>query len=228
MGVDKRVFEGVSLLYAEDEAGVREAAVMFLENYFSELYVARDGREALELYRKHNPMLLILDIQMPFFNGIEVARQIRMHNETVPILFTTAHSERDILLESMPLKLDEYVLKPFSPIDLIRILATSAAGLEANLHRLHPVAPDCRYDFAQKKIIWDQGESFLLGRHESDLLELLIEHEGSLVPFSVIEKRVYRNDVMSPEALKSLIKKLRKKLPEKSITNTLATGYRLN
>jgi CheY-like chemotaxis protein len=70
-----------SILYAEDNKNVRENYVLYLENYFDYIYEANDGLEAFDIYRDKKPNVLLLDINMPNMNGLELAKKIR-ENDT--------------------------------------------------------------------------------------------------------------------------------------------------
>ena len=112
----------LTLLYAEDDPQSRKNYAFVLEEYFSEVYLAEDGREALDLYHEKKPDVLLLDISMPFIDGLEVAKTVREKNKEIPIIMLTAHSEQDILLRAVNLKLEEYLLKPINERDLRRVI----------------------------------------------------------------------------------------------------------
>lgn len=107
-----------TILYVEDDAGIREQLKHFLEYFSSELYVAVDGKEGLELYKKHTPDIVVTDIKMPIMNGIEMLNSIKELNTRQYAIFTTAHSDNDYLMEAIDLQVDGYILKP---IDLDKL-----------------------------------------------------------------------------------------------------------
>ena len=72
----------LTILYAEDEDQTRENYVKFLNKYFKEVYSASNGKEAFELYKNKKPNILLLDINMPFINGLQLAKEIRIKEET--------------------------------------------------------------------------------------------------------------------------------------------------
>jgi len=102
----------ISILYVEDENNVREMLSRFLKRFCNNLYVAQNGQEGLELYKKHNPDIIISDIRMPVMNGIEMAKQIKEINPSQLMVIISAHSESDYLFEAIELQLDGYLLKP--------------------------------------------------------------------------------------------------------------------
>ena len=110
--------DDITILYVEDEPGIRDSLKGFLNYFCDKLYVASDGVEGLELYKKHNPDIVISDIKMPNMNGIEMAKAIKKEDERQHVIFTTAHSESDYFMEAINLQVDGYILKP---IDLDKL-----------------------------------------------------------------------------------------------------------
>ncbi|QOY54226.1 response regulator [Candidatus Sulfurimonas marisnigri] len=102
----------ITILYVEDEAEARDGLSTFINRFAKELFVATDGQEGLELYKKHNPDLVISDIKMPNMNGIDMAKEIKEICFDQHIIFTTAHSEKDFFMKAIDLQVDGYILKP--------------------------------------------------------------------------------------------------------------------
>ncbi len=96
---------------------VKEAA-SFLANYLRRkgalVFVGHHGKEGLALFNKHQPQMIITDIQMPLMNGIEMVQAIREQDENIPVIFLTAFSEKEKLQESIALSATEYLIKPVS------------------------------------------------------------------------------------------------------------------
>lgn len=104
---------GVSILYVEDEQEVREGYSKALSRFCDDLYVACDGKEGLELYKEHNPDIVVSDINMPVMNGIDMVKAIReIDPDKCCIIFTTAHSDSNYLLDAISLGINSYLIKP--------------------------------------------------------------------------------------------------------------------
>ena len=97
-----------SLLYVEDEPFVREMVVEYLEAFFSTIYEASNGVEALKIYDEKNPDVIITDIEMPKMNGLKFASLIRQKDMNTPIIITTAYTSVEYLLEATELSLIKY------------------------------------------------------------------------------------------------------------------------
>ncbi|WP_457748381.1 diguanylate cyclase [Sulfurimonas sp.] len=102
----------VSILYVEDEENVRAMLSRFLQRFCQKLYVAKDGQEGLELYKKHNPDIIISDIKMPKMSGLEMIKEIKQINPSQLVLLLSAHSDSEYLFDAINLNVDGYILKP--------------------------------------------------------------------------------------------------------------------
>ncbi|UTJ06461.1 response regulator [Arcobacter roscoffensis] len=122
----KRVdfFKLLTVIYVEDDTSVREYTSEAIKDLFKELYTAKNGQEAIEIYdslveKKQRVDVIISDINMPKLNGIELLKEIRTKNEDLPFIFTTAFTEEKYLLEAITHNATEYILKPIDIRNLI-------------------------------------------------------------------------------------------------------------
>jgi len=107
-----------TILYVEDEAGIRENVKRPLGYFSSELYIACDGQEGLALYKEHLPDIVVTDIKMPNMNGMEMSQAIKDINPKQYIIITTAHNEADFFMNAIELHIDAFILKPID-LDLL-------------------------------------------------------------------------------------------------------------
>lgn len=101
-----------SILYVEDEKGVREELSEIIELFCNRLHVAKDGAQGLEFYKRYKPEIVITDISMPNMDGITMSREIKKLNENVHIIFTTAFSDSEFFQNAIELQVEGYILKP--------------------------------------------------------------------------------------------------------------------
>lgn len=127
---DKELFKNVTLLYVEDDPMTLEEVSFFLERYVKKLIIAKNGEEGLELFIKHNPDMVITDIQMPIKNGLKMAEEIFKINPSVPIAVTSAYSDGSYLMNAIELGIDKYIIKP---INMMEILAVIQKSLQLSL-----------------------------------------------------------------------------------------------
>ena len=102
----------ISLLYVEDERATRGQISRLLEHVVTELYVAGNGQEGLELYRAHSPDVVLTDIKMPVMNGLDMAREIRQIAPDCQIIILSAYCDTEYLLECIMLGINQYSQKP--------------------------------------------------------------------------------------------------------------------
>ncbi|TLD97724.1 response regulator transcription factor [Helicobacter jaachi] len=114
----------LTILYAEDDADTAHLTSMLLEDYVGRLFVAKNGQEALNLFRLHKIDLVLTDILMPKMSGIELINAIRSSSThpDVPVVITTAHTETKYLLDAIRLRVDGYILKPINVEELLHAL----------------------------------------------------------------------------------------------------------
>lgn len=114
----------LTILYAEDDNDTANLTSMVLEDYVGRLLVAKNGQEALNLFKLHKVDLVITDILMPKMNGIELINTIRTSSThpDVPVVITTAHTETKYLLDAIRLRVDGYILKPINIEELLHAL----------------------------------------------------------------------------------------------------------
>ena len=96
--------QSLTLLYAEDEEGIRKNIADSLGYYVKEVLEASNGQEAYELYVQKKPDIIMTDIHMPILNGIEFVRKVRETDKTTPIIMITAHTIKSIYSKQLSLK----------------------------------------------------------------------------------------------------------------------------
>ncbi len=112
------------ILIAEDESINRLGLKRMLQDLGHEVYAAVNGREALEMARRFTPEFAILDIKMPFTNGLQVARTLN-RTQPMPILLLTAFSEPDLIDEATDINIHGYLIKPIKPEELAAAIAVA-------------------------------------------------------------------------------------------------------
>lgn len=142
-----------TILYAEDDPGIRSQIAHFLEHRCGRLVLAENGRKALELFHEQRPDMVVSDILMPEMDGLEFAAAVKSGSPTTPIILTTAFNDTEYLLRAIEIGIDEYVLKPVSLEKLQAALAKQAEILfnarafvaaKAQLEAYHRAAEDER------------------------------------------------------------------------------------
>jgi two-component system response regulator MprA len=200
------------LLIAEDDRGVRESLARALEFEGYTVTTAPDGVEALSAIASAEPDAVILDVMMPGFDGLEVARKIRAKGNTVPILMLTARHEVGDRVRGLDAGADDYLVKPFSLDELLARLRAllRRSGVSGERDRME--LADLRIDLGARTVVRGDREIHVT-KTEFDLLELLVFNQGIVVTRDVIYERIWGYDFeTSSNSLDVYIGYLRRKL----------------
>ena len=224
--MEKSATKNLCVLYVEDDDVARENGIEYLENYFDHIYAASDAFEGLKLYREYHPEIIITDIQMPKLNGLEFIKQIRKENKETQIIVITAYSDTSYLLQAIELQLIKYLIKPVQEgafREALQLCVDSIHNKDSNVIELSQHTFFDRYN----QTLMCDGEIVALRTKELQLLNLLLKYKNRYVTYSEIENHIWRESVMSADALKTLIKNLKAKLPPNLISNLSGTGYKI-
>lgn len=232
------ILKNFSILYAEDNIELQRAVLEYLERHFGAVYVADDGKEALEKYACYAPDVLLLDIDMPFVDGLSVAQEVRTNNEDIPIMILTAYTDTDKLLRATELNLAKYLvksemnsflMKPIQPLAFQKAMQKIATILAKNSNNHVKLSATHIWEHSSKQLFINHKLTPLSPK-EHTLLNLFIEHQGRCVTFEEIILKLWEDSFdedISIDSVKQQVSLLRKKLPPNTIQNIYATGYTL-
>lgn len=121
------VLNKLTILYIEDEEPVRKEMAKLLSYVFKDIISAVDGLDGINKFKenKDNIDIILSDISMPKLNGVEMMKEIKKINNTIPTVFLTAHDEKDYLLESINMQITQYIIKPIDGNDLLDKIYTA-------------------------------------------------------------------------------------------------------
>lgn len=203
--------KGRKVLVVDDEDSVRELIELYLKKEGFEVIHARDGREALRLNGQHHPDLIVLDLMLPGLDGWEVCRQIRSSHQ-VPIIMLTARTEEVDRIVGLELGADDYVVKPFSPRELVaRVKAVLRRGTSAAEEAETLTFLGLRIDRVQHRVEVN-GEEVHLTPTEFRLLWCLASRPGRVFSRAELLDRIWGYDSESDARTVDVhIKRLRQK-----------------
>lgn len=225
--INKEMLKNFTILYVEDEDDVRRNAVEYLKRLCKEVLEAKDGKEALVIWKEHRPDIIITDINMPRLNGLDMAHYIRSQDHEVQIIIATAHTDTQYLMQAVELQLVKYLIKPITKEKLIAALQQSVALIEDKSKFSLPLSETCAYNAYSHTITCDDKE-IKLTKNEQLFIDLLAHHSSRVVRYEEIENAIWPYEGMSQDAIRSLVRGLRKKVPEGAIDNISGSGYKLN
>ena len=216
-----------TILYVEDEAYVRKAAVMFLEDSFREIYEAEDGKEALEIYYEKKPDIIITDIEMPKMDGLEFCKKVREKDEKTPIIIMTAYSHTEYLLKATELNLVKYLIKPIEEESLNEALKSCFEKIESGNPSVVDLGNSYFYD-TFNHVLTHQKKIIRLTSSQTLLLDILIKNRGNVVSYIQLENSIWYDQGMSKDALRCLVRDIRKFTYKEIIENISKIGYKVN
>jgi two-component system, OmpR family, response regulator ResD len=186
------VAETPAVLVVEDEPTIAEVVARYLTRAGYDTTIAADGYAALQETGRRNPCLIVLDIMLPGLDGLEVMRRVRGRpGDNTAIILLTARGEESDRLVGLRAGADDYVVKPFSPSELV-------ARVEAVLRRTRPATATAEpIHFEGLEIdrggrrVFARGDEVELTQREFDLLLFLAEHPGQVFSRNQLMDRVW-------------------------------------
>ena len=220
----------IKILLVDDEPDILEIVGYNLKNEGYKIYTAKNGIEAVESAKKHEPHLIILDIMMPEMDGIEACEKIRATKglENVLITFFTARSEDYSQMAGFDVGADDYITKPIKPKVLI-------SKIKALLRRVDDISNSDTEkikigDFIidrEEYVIIKNGEKMSLPRKEFELFALLASKPGKVFKRDDILNQVWGNEVVvGGRTIDVHIRKLREKLGDDNFKTIKGVGYK--
>jgi YesN/AraC family two-component response regulator len=137
----------LTILYAEDEEGIRKNIADSLRYYVKEVLEAEDGQIALEMYLEKNPDIILSDIHMPILNGIDFIKKVREKDTHTPVIMITAHTDKKYLLDAVELHMEKYIVKPIDIDELFDALKKCIDSMDINKKDILKVDEDYVYDY---------------------------------------------------------------------------------
>ena len=221
---------GELILLVDDENSILELARLYLERDGYRVEVVMDGQAALEAVARLTPDLMVLDLMLPKFDGLEVCRRLRAERNPVAILMLTARDEDIDKILGLELGADDYLTKPFNPRELVaRVRAILRRGEQKAGRDGEIQLGDLLVD-AQRREVSVGGAVLDLRTKEFDLLWVLVEHKGLVLSREKLLELGWGYDFYGQTRTVDVhISHLRKKLAGSSvqIETVSGIGYKL-
>ncbi len=228
-GSDERL-----VLIVDDEPTIAEVVARYLQRGGYRTLTAADGDQALESARVERPDLVVLDLMLPRMGGLEVMRRLRRQDGGgPPVILLTAKREESERVTGLRLGADDYVVKPFSPAELVARVGAVLRRAEA------PIDPDPMIELAELTIdpaarrVTVNGEEVQLTQREFDLLLHLARHPGRAFSRHELIRAIWRHTFYSDTSTVTVhIRRLRRKIEDdpgepRRLQTVRGIGYRL-
>ncbi len=223
------------ILVVDDEPNIREVVSLYLQHGGHTVFPAADGEEALELYRRDLPDLVVLDLILPKLSGLEVCRRIQSERP-VPLIMLTAKGEEEDRVLGISMGADDYVVKPFRPRELVARVAALLRKSEARADGADGkvlVFDGLRIDPNTREVTVS-GASVMLAVREFDLLYLLASSPGRSFTRDQLMEAVWDHEFAAePTTVTAHVRRLREQIeadPERPrhLQTVWGVGYRFD
>lgn len=191
-----------NILVCDDDKEIVDAIEIYLQQEGYQIYKAYDGEQALEVLKKVNIRLLIMDIMMPKLDGIHATLKIREFS-SIPILFLSAKSEDTDKILGLNVGADDYITKPFNPLELVaRVKSnlrryTKLGSLNAENNALFQVGGLCINDDTKEVTV--DGEAVKLTPIEYNILLLLVKNQGKVFSIDQIYENIWNEEAIGAD-----------------------------
>ena len=215
------------ILLLEDDANLNETVTEFLEEEGHQVISVYDGHEAQEKLYESKYDLLLLDINVPGINGLELLNESRKEGVMAPAIFITSMDSVDDLERGFKSGCDDYIRKPFALKELnIRVETLLKRSFFHEHKELITIDENISYDSKNEELVIN-GENVSLGNKESRLLKLFVKKEGEVLAHERIYEHLWDYDEEpSDTALRTYIKNLRKIIGKDRIVSIKKQGYK--
>ncbi|HEM3179188.1 response regulator transcription factor [Streptococcus suis] len=208
------------IMVVEDDIVISQVVCEFLKDHGYEVTHISDGKIALETFREETFDLIVLDIMIPSMTGLEVLQEIRKTSK-IPILMLTAMDDEYTQLVSFNQLISDYVVKPFSPIILVKRIENILRGegdiIEAADIQIHP----------SSGAVYMAEEEVQLTKKEYEILLYLAKRRGKIVNRDHLMLGIWGYTELDSRVLDNHIKNLRKKLPSLPLRTVIGRGYQV-
>ena len=214
----------VRILFLEDEPTISEVTTEYMKMQNYEVVCARNGEEALELLKNNYFELAILDIMVPKVSGLAVLEHIKKTNPKMATIMLTALEDEQTQLKAFNLYADDYVLKPFSPLLLLKRIETILRRTMSSTSKTKEVKGLYINDEAYQ--VYYDNESLELTLSEFLLIQVLHKEPNRVFTREQLIMKIFNEEYFGNDRIiDAHVKNLRKKLPRKYIKTVTGVGY---
>lgn len=217
------------ILLLEDDANLNETVSEFLEEHGHDIVSVYDGYEAQEKLYESKYDLLLLDINVPGIDGLNLLKESREEGVVAPAIYITSMDSVDDLEKGFNSGCDDYIRKPFELKELlIRVETLLKRDFFHESKKLIKISENIAYDTKNSELVID-GSSISLGNKESNLLKLFMKTQNEIISHERIYKHLWDFDEEpSDTALRTYIKNLRKIIGKDKIVSIKKQGYKFS
>lgn len=219
----------LKLVYIEDDDEIRNYIKEFFERYTTKIYCAKDAETGMKLYKEHKPHLLIVDINLPKINGIQFIKNIRKTDRDIKVIISTAYTNREFMLDAIELQITRYLVKPVTSNDLFKVLEKVFEELNEKNSEISFIDLGEGFKFhLNNNTLFQNDKEINLRKKELELLQFFISKSNSIITYEMLENEIWYESVMTPDAIRSQIRNIRRKTYPEIFQNISGIGYKLS
>ena len=214
----------IKILIVEDEPQLLERLVKYVSIFCDTIYQASNGYEALEVYEKYSPNIILTDINMPKLTGVEFIEEIRKRDEECQIIVLSAYSDSDDLLRIIPCNLINYLIKPFKIEELKSSLLKAIDNLSHNIK----IDLNSGYSWnVDSKSLFYNNKLISLSSYEGAFVDCLVNKLHQSVSYEDIHNHIYNLEKYSQDSIFTIVKRIRQKTKKEFIKSCFKFGYKI-
>lgn len=225
---NSEILKNMAILWVEDDQSLKVLIERMLEPACGRLDIVLDGEKALALIAAGKYDIVFVDVDVPKVNGLDVLEVLRKSDIITPVVIVSGKSDRETLLRSANLKIQNYITKPFTYDKVLDVLDIAIESTKSIKPKSIEFPNGCVYNVNKKEAVrGDEIES--LTKNEHLLLDFLVERRGHVCSYDEIYDVVWGlgSEPKSESSIKTLVYSLRKKIGKDSIKNHSGIGFSL-
>uniref|UniRef100_UPI0040572BC7 response regulator transcription factor n=1 Tax=Acetatifactor sp. TaxID=1872090 RepID=UPI0040572BC7 len=206
------------ILVVEDDKEIREGVEIYLRNQGYEVYQAANGQEGLKVVEKEEIHLAIVDIMMPVMDGVTMLMKLRMMNQEFPVIMLSAKSEEVDKIMGLNMGADDYVTKPFTPLELLARVNSHLRRYSKYLSAVNNEKAEHTYTVGGLELNEDTVEVTVDGvpvkmtPMEFKILHLLIKNPGRVFSADEIYERIWNEKAVNTDTIMVHVRNIREKI----------------
>ena len=214
-----------NVLYVEDQVEVLNNITEVLKDYFAQFYTAKNGEDAYEIFLKHKIDILLVDIELPKMNGIELISKIRQESKNTHIVVISAYAKSDYFLSCIEHKIDRYIIKPLTSKKIKQLLEKLDNEFQNSINsNITVLDKEFTFNHNTSQLLFN-NKVIKLTKKEKELFQLFLEYQNKLVSSLIIELEIWPEQPSSATRIRSLVSRLRAKLNHRFIETSSSEGY---
>ncbi|AXX92598.1 DNA-binding response regulator [Malaciobacter molluscorum LMG 25693] len=216
----------MKILYVNDRNSDEEYGVSELQDYCNNIIVSNNSINAIEVYKQEKPEIVIYSVSFPKIKEEEFIEKIKSINEKAQVIITTKNIDKHKLYNAINFHLIKYLAYPFNMNSLLDSLKDCIKSIDSNTSNIIKLSNSLTYDRFNKSLL-KNGELVSLSTKETNFFDTLVKNKDRAVSYEEFNQIIWQGE-MTKDALRSIVKDLRRKIDKSIIKNVSGIGYRVD